>query len=147
MHRWMAGAIVSLLSLALGGCVTGAGPGIAANSLAPTARDASMPRLLAPLRGGLIGQIEGLRISRGDQIAALETEYRALEATAPGASAVWRGEGGLVSGIVVPSQPYRVGSQDCRQYTHTVTVAGPGVERVARGAACRNENGSWERLT
>lgn len=145
MRRLISGALLAAVSMVLGGCVTGGGAGIAANSLAPTSVDPSTPRLLAPLEGGLVARIEGVQISRADQIDALETEYRALESTAPGDAAVWQGENGLVSGTVVPSQPYRVGSQDCRQYTHTITIG--GTEQVARGSACRNEDGSWTLLT
>lgn len=145
MRRLISGIALGAASLMLGGCVTGAGTGLTPNSLASTSFDPGTPRLLAPLQGGLVGRIDDLRISRADQIAALEAEYRALELTAPGDTAVWRSDGGLVTGSIVPSQPYRVGSQDCRQYMHTITVAGG--ERVARGAACRNEDGSWALLT
>ena len=147
MRRLISGMALGAASLLLGGCVTGGGAGITPNSLASTSFDPTTPRLLAPLQGGLVGRIDNLPIGREDQIAALEAEYRALESTAPGDTAVWQSQGGLVSGIIVPSQPYRVGSQDCRQYTHTITVVGGGGERAARGAACRNEDGSWELLT
>jgi surface antigen len=45
---------------------------------------------------------------------------------------------------VIAAAPYQVGSQNCRQYTHTVTSDGHEVK--ARGAACRNKDGTWTPL-
>ena len=42
----------------------------------------------------------------------------------------------IALGVDYLAQPYRVGSQDCRQYTHTVTI--DGARQTARGTACRN---------
>ena len=55
----------------------------------------------------------------------------------------WQGSG--ESGEVVAAQPYRVGSQNCRQYKHTVTAG--GTTQTARGTACRNADGSWTPLS
>jgi surface antigen len=95
------------------------------------------------MAGGLIGRTLGEDLDRGDRQRALEAEYRALEYTASGESVTWQGDGRL-SGQVMAAPPYRVGSQNCRQYTHTVSQN--GVERVGRGTACRNEDGSWTPL-
>ncbi|RVL10855.1 hypothetical protein CN147_33640, partial [Sinorhizobium meliloti] len=70
-------------------------------------------------------------------------EYRALEAAPCGQPVAWQGRG--VSGSVVAAAPYQVGSQNCRQYSHTVTVKSQ--QTTARGAACRNSDGSWTPLT
>ena len=48
-------------------------------------------------------------------------------------------------GEVVAASPYRVGSQDCRQYAHTVYTGGQ--PQKARGTACRNADGGWTPLT
>ena len=56
----------------------------------------------------------------------------------------WKGDRLGRYGEVVAAQPYRVGSQDCRQYTQTVFTGG---SRTARGTACRNADGSWTPLT
>jgi surface antigen len=93
------------------------------------------------LQGGIIGR-SGVDISDSDLQRALEAEYRALESAAVGQPVVWSGRN--VSGRVVASAPYQVGSQNCRQYTHSVTIGGK--ETVARGSACRNDNGSWSPL-
>ena len=57
----------------------------------------------------------------------------------------WKGERLGRYGEVVAAQPYRVGSQDCRQYTQTVFTGTAGA--TARGTACRNADGSWTPLT
>ncbi|CAN7178577.1 hypothetical protein LJR255_000345 [Pararhizobium sp. LjRoot255] len=98
---------------------------------------------IAALGGGVIGRTAGLSISKADRQRALEAEYRALEAARGGQPVVWEGSG--ISGTVVAAAPYQVGSQNCRQYSHTVTIKGQ--DSIARGAACRNPNGTWTPLT
>jgi surface antigen len=96
------------------------------------------------LKGGLLVHVPGLKLSANDLNRGLEAEYRALE-TAPGGQTItWQGPDGA-SGEVVAAAPYQVGSQNCRQYTHTVTAAG-AQPVAAKGAACRNANGSWTPL-
>ena len=95
------------------------------------------------LDGGLISQANGLTLSEEDKKLALQAEYKALE-DAPGGQAVpWSGGSGI-KGTVVAATPYQVGSQNCRQYSQTVNDDGKAV--VARGAACRNDNGTWSLL-
>jgi surface antigen len=96
------------------------------------------------LKGGLIGRVPGLKISRNDQVRALEAEYKALEMSPGGQKVVWDGNGGA-HGEVVAAAPYQVGSQNCRQYSHAVSIDG-AAPLIARGAACRNANGSWTPL-
>jgi surface antigen len=95
------------------------------------------------LRGGLLMRMAGLKLSTSDKTRALEAEYKALESAPSGQSVVWDGSG--LRGQVTVAVPYQVGSQNCRQYTHTVIPSG-GQPVVARGAACRNPNGSWTPL-
>lgn len=98
---------------------------------------------IAALQGGVVERAGGASLGRADRQRALEAEYRALEA-APGGQPVTWGSGD-VKGSVVAAAPYQVGSQNCRQYSHTVTVEGKIA--TARGAACRNPNGTWTPLT
>lgn len=97
------------------------------------------------LRGGLIARIDGVKLSGADRARALEAEYKVLEAAPSGQTVVWQGGGGL-KGEVMAAVPYQVGSQNCRQYTHSVTLKNAAAPLVARGAACRNANGSWTPL-
>ena len=98
---------------------------------------------MSAMDGGLIGCSVGTGLTQGDRRLALQAEYRALEHTAAGRAVYWQGSRG--SGAVTAAQPYRVGSQDCRQYTQAVNVGGQ--VRTARGTACRNPDGSWTLLT
>ena len=111
----------------------------------PAAFRAIEGSLLAPLQGGLISQASAVDLRDKDRVAALQAEYRALEHSASGEAAAWTASFGSISGKVVSGQPYRVGTQDCRQYTHTIVNGGQTQE--IRGAACRNGDGSWSRLT
>lgn len=135
--RFRAGVLAVLL--AASGCSTlGGGTG-------PTIGDPPPPGSgKASMDGGLINGTVGEGLSNSDRRKALEAEYRALEYTQSGQAVAWSGSGGR-SGEVTPAQPYRVGSQDCRQYTQKVVVDGKG--RTARGTACRNADGSWATLT
>lgn len=138
-------AVAVTVALALSGCVssaTGTGSSLIGAFTGPT--DEAQPmsaRIAEAMAGGLIGRT--VELDRGDRRKALEAEYRALEYTASGESVTWRG-GSSLSGQVVAAPPYRVGSQNCRQYVHTVNQN--GTERVGRGTACRNDDGSWTPL-
>lgn len=96
------------------------------------------------LDGGLVSQIQGANLGTEDKKLALQAEYKALEDAPGGQPVPWSGATG-VSGSVVAATPYQVGTQNCRQYTQTVNVDGRAM--VARGAACRNPNGTWTPLT
>lgn len=136
-------AAAMILSGALSGCSTvGLGGGRPATSAA-AAGPAAPETIIAAMDGGLIGGSVGAGLSADDRQTALQAEYRALEHTPAGKAVDWRGSSG--SGAVTAAQPYRVGSQDCRQYTQTVNAGGQG--RTARGTACRNPDGSWTPLT
>lgn len=100
--------------------------------------------IIAAMNGGLVGTV-GSGLSPQEKRTGLEAEYKALEYTASGQPVAWKGDKPDHYGQVVAAQPYRVGSQDCRQYTHTVNAGGPAA--TARGTACRNADGSWTPLT
>ena len=97
------------------------------------------------LHGGLVSRIPGVRLSGPDRSRALEAVYKVLESAPGGQSVVWEGTGGL-KGEVVAAAPYQVGSQNCRQYSHSIAVRDGVAPAIARGAACRNANGSWTPL-
>lgn len=97
------------------------------------------------LRGGLVSRIPGVRLTSTDKSRALEAEYKVLETAPGGQTVVWQGSGGL-KGEVVAAVPYQVGSQNCRQYSHAIVVREGVPPAIARGAACRNANGSWTPL-
>jgi surface antigen len=138
-------AATMILSGALSACST---LGQAGRPATPTPASAATgpaapETIIAAMDGGLIGGTVGSGLSENDRRTALQAEYRALEYTAAGKAVDWKGSRG--SGAVTAAQPYRVGSQDCRQYTQTVNAGGQN--RSARGTACRNPDGSWTPLT
>ena len=93
---------------------------------------------------GLISGPIGAGLGAGEKQRALAAEFQALEYAQSGQAVTWTGGSGR-SGSVVPAQPYRVGSQDCRQFAHKVVI--DGTTRTARGTACRNPDGSWATLS
>ncbi len=101
--------------------------------------------IMKSMGGGLIGGSIGSGLSGDEKDRALEAEYRALEYSQAGQPVAWKGDSASVYGQAAAAQAYRVGSQDCRQFTQTVTR--DGQSRTARGTACRNGDGSWTPLT
>ncbi|MGB8818194.1 MAG: hypothetical protein WCC66_09780 [Rhizobiaceae bacterium] len=94
--------------------------------------------------GGLVGGSFGAALNDADKSVALNAEYRALEYAGGGELVSWTGKDGKSAGKVVAAQPYRVGSQDCRQYKHELTIGATVTN--ARATACRNNDGSWTLL-
>lgn len=115
------------------------------NGVKQPAKGAVASTIISQMDGGLIGGSIGSGLTDGDRRMALEAEYRALEYTPAGQPVKWQGSNSGHSGEVVAAQPYRVGSQDCRQYTQSVSL--DGQNRSAKGTACRNADGSWTPLT
>ena len=135
--------------LAMAGCsTTGSGGG---SALAPASGQTTAPGSakagfnISAMGGGLVGGAIGAGLTPREKRSALEAEYKALEYTASGQPVDWKSDQSARHGEVVAAQPYRVGSQDCRQYTHTVYAGSAGT--TARGTACRNPDGSWTPLT
>ncbi|ATN33630.1 hypothetical protein ACO34A_07395 [Rhizobium sp. ACO-34A] len=132
-------AVVALTALALSGCGTTGGP---RGGLASTSKANSSTLYISALQGGIVSR-SGVKLSNSERQRALEAEYRALEAAPGGQPVAW--QAGDVSGQVVAAAPYQVGQQNCRQYTHKLVDNGKQIE--ARGAACRNSDGTWTPLT
>jgi surface antigen len=139
--------MVLAAALALGGCASTAGStGSVIGRFAPGGSETGnrAQAILAAMGDGLVGGAFASPLAERDRLKALEAEYKALEYSPAGQAVAWKGESGDPSGEVTAYQPYRVGSQDCRQYTHSVISAGQS--RSMRGTACRNEDGSWTPL-
>lgn len=139
MVRRSVEALALMLLLAAGGCST----------LQPSAGIAALvsdpgPGVDDKMQGGLANGAAADGLGRSELRLALAAEYNALEYGQSGKPIRWEGGSGR-SGEVVPAQPYRVGTQDCRQYMHNLTVAGQ--TRTVKGTACRNADGSWTTLT
>lgn len=152
MHRLKFLGIFMLL-IPLAGCTTTSGSTrlddtgeqMAAVAQDDDAETENSAYYIKALRGGLVARVPGLKLGDANRSRALEAEYKALETSPGGQAVMWEGDGGT-RGEVIAAVPYQVGSQNCRQYSHTVTLKG-AAPLTARGAACRNTNGSWTPLS
>lgn len=141
--RMMVRRSVGALALVLLPVFAGCGTMQQAGSIAALVSDPP-PGLEAKMQGGLANDSTAKGLGRSELRLALAAEFNALEYGQSGKPIRWEGGSGH-SGEVVPAQPYRVGSQDCRQYMHSLVVDGQA--RSIRGTACRNADGSWTTLT
>jgi surface antigen len=137
-------AIAIAAALTLSGCVTNGITRSVTPKPAPAAAQGNQRAIGGIVGGGLVMGEIGADLSRRERLAAIDAEYRALESSPAGQPVTWRDDRSGRSGTVTAAQPYRVGSQDCRPYSHAVVAA--GTTRDARGTACRNPDGSWTLL-
>lgn len=146
--KWVALAV----GLALGGCATSGGGGLSSGGSLlgqfAAGRGPATPAsrsILAAMGNGLVAGAVATPLAEGDRRRALEAEYHALEYSQAGQPVNWKSQQGDLAGEVIAYQPYRVGSQDCRQYTHKVSYGSQS--KSVGGTACRNADGSWTPLT
>jgi surface antigen len=91
--------------------------------------------------GGLIGNRIGASMDDEDKQRAYAAQMQALEGGPSGAPVAWRNPDSGRYGSVVPGPAYQANGVSCRQYTHTIYI--DGKPQTARGAACRNPDGTW----
>jgi surface antigen len=91
--------------------------------------------------GGLIGNRIGAAMDDEDKQRAYAAQVQALESGQSGAPVAWRNPDSGRYGSVVPGPAYQAHETRCRQYTHTIYI--DGKPQTARGAACRNPDGTW----
>jgi surface antigen len=91
--------------------------------------------------GGLVGNRIGAAMDDEDKRRAYEAQVAALEGGAAGAPMAWENPDSGRRGTIVPGPQYDRRGARCRDYTHTIYI--DGRPQVARGAACRNPDGSW----
>lgn len=106
-------------------------------------------KVLATVAGAVIGGVVGSEIGKSldeaDRRAAAEAEYFALEKGQSGAGTPWRNPDSGRHGVIVPSSPYKLSGQDCRNYTHTIYI--DGEPNIMKGTACRGKDGTWSKRT
>lgn len=135
-------AIVLVAALALSGCARLAdggsipqfGPDASAVPVS-TADAASATDISAFVDSAAVSQL-----SKKEKTEAASAQYYALQFGRPGAPRSWQGDTGA-SGRVSVGPYVRVNSLDCRDFSHSVSVAGKSYER--KGTACRETDGSW----
>jgi len=91
--------------------------------------------------GGVVGSEIGRSLDRQDRLMAQRAEYDALERGRSGERTPWKNPETGRYGEVIPQSPYKRGSLDCRDYTHTIYI--DGRPEQLRGTACRNPDGTW----
>lgn len=104
-------------------------------------KPATSRQLLQALNKGILPKMTFDKLPPRDKVRALLAEYKALETSPSGKAIVWQNPSGTYSGSVIALQPYKVGSQNCRQYSHSINILGQQIK--ASGAACRSPNGKW----
>ena len=79
-------------------------------------------------------------LSEKSRAEAAGAQFNALQFGRVGAPRNWVGDNGQAGAVTVG--PYvRVNLIDCRDFTHTVTIAGQSYAK--KGTACREADGSW----
>ena len=106
-------------------------------------------RVLATVAGAVVGGIVGSEIGKSldanDRRAAAEAEYYALEKGQSGDGTPWRNPDSGRHGVIVPSAPYKLRDQNCRNYTHTIYI--DGEPQIMKGTACRSNDGTWQKVS
>ncbi|MBL8596339.1 MULTISPECIES: hypothetical protein [unclassified Devosia] len=96
---------------------------------------ASMTDVSSFIDPGVLGQL-----SAKSKEQAASAQFNALQFGRVGAPRNWVGDNGQTGAVTVG--PYvRVNLIDCRDFTHTVTIAGQNFAK--KGTACREADGSW----
>jgi surface antigen len=148
----------AILALGIAGCAgnpeTGTGPkentGTAVGAVAGALIGSQFggntgSRIAAGVAGAAIGGLLGNRIGASmddeDKQRAYAAQREALETGQSGAPVSWRNPDSGRYGTVVPGPAYQQAGNTCRQYTHTIYI--DGRPQTARGAACRNPDGTW----
>jgi len=80
------------------------------------------------------------QLSANDKSQAASAQFNSLTFGRPGAPRAWTGDKGVTGSVVVG--PYvTVNNIICRDFTHTVTVA--GTPYVKKGTACKDATNTW----
>ncbi len=149
--RTMRGVAILMLPamLAVGGCANKQEQGTVAGAVAGGLLGSAVGKgngkivggLVGAVAGGIIGSEIGRSLDDRDRMLARQAEMDALERGQSGRSYSWRNPDNGRYGEVIPTQPYRRGGSDCRDYTHKVYI--DGRPQAMRGTACRNADGTW----
>jgi len=135
-------AIMLITTLVLSGCArlgtSQSGQGFFSPTRSPaqsTAAAISATNVLTFINSSVATQL-----TSKERAEAASAQFYALQFGRPGAPRNWQGDSGAVGRVSVG--PYvRVNALDCRDFTHSVTIAGKQYDR--EGTACREVDGSW----
>ena len=125
----------------VGGTLVGAGP-LVGNAIGGAAGNRAVGTLAGPAIGGMLGNRIGAAMDDEDKRRAYAAQVQALESGPSGAPVAWRNPDSGRYGSIVPGPASEQNGMSCRQYTHTIYI--DGKPQTARGAACRNPDGTWQ---
>jgi surface antigen len=126
----------------VGGTLVGAGAGaLIGNALGGVAGNRVAGTVVGAAVGGMLGNRIGAAMDDEDKRRAYAAQVQALEGGPSGAPVAWRNPDSGRYGSVVPGPAYQRDGMNCRPYTHTIYI--DGRPQTARGAACRNPDGTW----
>lgn len=125
----------------LSGCMASENNSVPQKVEVDQTRQATSRELLRALNGGILPKTTFEKLPQREKVRALLAEYQALETSPAGQSVSWQSPNGNYSGSVTPSQPFKVGAQNCRHYSHSARLLGETL--TASGSACRSPNGKW----
>lgn len=146
-------AAAALMALTVAGCSTKQEQGTAVGAVAGGLLGSAVGKgngkivggLVGAVAGGVIGSEIGKSLDQQDRMLAQRAEMDALERGQSGRPIAWRNPDNGRYGEVVPSQPYRRGQTDCRDYTHKIYI--DGRPQAMKGTACRNADGTWSNVS
>jgi surface antigen len=143
--------LLLVTALALGGCdltsKSGASEGVSASAFSGNGSASAGDRATASAAltnaelSRLIGTKIGAALNDDDRRLAYEAQIKALESGPPGAPMPWRNPASGRYGNIVPGPAYDRKGAQCRGYSHSVTIGGQ--LEIARGTACRGQDGVW----
>jgi surface antigen len=126
----------------VGGTLVGAGTGaLLGNAIGGAAGNRAAGTIAGAAIGGLLGNRIGAAMDDEDKQRAYAAQVQALEGGPSGAPVAWRNPDSGRYGSVVPGPAFQQEGMNCRRYTHTIYI--DGKPQTARGAACRNPDGTW----
>lgn len=117
-----------------------AAPVVSTPLVATPAQTTQQALLTTSVSNGFVDTAALALMTAKDSAEANSAQFYALQFGRPGAPRQWAGDKGTTGSVAVG--PYvRVNNLDCRDFTHTVKVA--GADYVKKGTACREQNGNW----
>ncbi len=144
---------VALIGASVAACSANSGPKEASGTVGGAAAGAIVGNVLAgsgnrvagtvigAAVGGFLGNRIGAALDDEDKRRAYAAQMQALETGPSGAPVAWRNPDSGRYGSVVPGPAYQANGATCRSYSQTIYF--DGNPQAARGAACRNPDGSW----
>jgi surface antigen len=144
---------VALIGASVAACSADSGPKGASGTVGGAAAGAIVGNVLAgsgnrvagtvigAAVGGFLGNRIGAALDDEDKRRAYAAQMQALETGPSGAPVAWRNPDSGRYGSVVPGPAYQANGATCRSYSQTIYF--DGNPQAARGAACRNPDGSW----